>query len=73
MKEIKTKVIWAVLVVEDDKEIVAIEPLRVKAKDRSGNVSIVTVEGHYTSPITFLEKVTDLVDKAVELLGLYEN
>jgi len=68
MREIKQKIIWAALAVEDSKEVILIEPLKVKVKDQFGNVSTITVEGHYTTPITFLEKVTDLVDVAAKVL-----
>lgn len=69
MREIKTKVIWAILVISEDKEVVVIEPLVVKTKDRFGNVSTLKVEGHYTTPVTFLEYATELADTATKVLS----
>ena len=63
----KTKVVWAALIIEEGKEVTTIEPLKVKFKNQFGEISTVVVEGHLSSPITFLEKVTDLVDYGTKI------
>jgi hypothetical protein len=64
-----TKVVWAALVIEEDKEVTLIEPLKVKFKDAFGSISTVVVEGHITPPDTFLQKVSSLVSYGKEVYG----
>jgi hypothetical protein len=68
MKEKKTKVIWAAIVVPDDKEVIAIEPLRIKCKNGWFDVETITIEGHTSKPDDFLKKVSELIINAPALL-----
>lgn len=69
MKETKLKVIWAAVVVPADKEIIVIEPLRIKCKNGWFAQEAITVEGHLDSPEDFLKKVSELITKAPAILN----
>jgi hypothetical protein len=69
MKEIKTKVIWAAVVVPADKEIIAIEPLRVICKNGWFDKETITIEGHLMKPDEFIKKAAELIIDSSSLLN----
>jgi hypothetical protein len=63
----KTKVIWAAIVINEDKNVIAIEPLRIKCKNQFGEVETITAPGNTTDSTTFLEKSAALVVVSEEI------
>jgi hypothetical protein len=67
------KVIWAAVIINEDKNVIAIEPLKIKCKNKFGEVETITVGGVTTDTDTFLQKSSALVSYSKEIKEIYET